>query len=103
MAHIYFRCQENTTDSPQEFVMEAPTADADWLEGKGYNVCGGPYEELLEAEFWLYGGPPCSVQLLDDLEEKEITWLLKRPELLTLEEKDYLNNYDIHKRKCKRK
>jgi hypothetical protein len=83
----HYRCQVNLEDSPQEFIMKAPSVE--WLEDNGYNVCGGPYGDRLEAEFWLYGGPPCSVQLLDDLGEKEIKWLMKCSEG---EEKDYLES-----------
>lgn len=81
---MFWRCQTHLMDSPQEFVVEGPSKE--YLEHNNYNVCGGPYDEWKEAEFWLYGGPPYNIQATLDLTAKEVKWLLKQPDLLSEEE-----------------
>lgn len=84
----YWVCAANLSDSPHEFVAEG---DKKQLE-RMYKVCSGPYADSDEADFWRYGGPHVDIQLLDDLSQQEIKWLLGRPELLDKEELDYLKN-----------
>lgn len=88
---LFWRCQTHLMDSPQEFVLEAISKE--YLEERDYNVCGGPYKDLEEAEFWMYGGPHCNIQLLNLTQDaKEIEWLLKNPSFLSEKELEWLNN-----------